>query len=68
LISYPAIASSPLVCETSLTTSTYQTGAMATYQLFTAVYGLDRANFGHYKFSCNFTAVCRIQIQAKFCN
>ncbi|MDY0190024.1 MAG: hypothetical protein RBR22_04745, partial [Desulfuromonas sp.] len=43
LISYPAIASSPLVCETSLTTSTYQTGAMATYQLFTAVYGLDRS-------------------------
>jgi len=31
-----------LVCETSLTTSMYQTGAVAAHQLFTAVYGLNR--------------------------
>ena len=41
LISYPAIASSPLVFETFLTASIYQTGAVAAHQLFTAVYGLN---------------------------
>jgi hypothetical protein len=48
LISYPAIASSPLVCETSLTTSMYQTGAVAAHQLFTAVYGLNLGGLDAY--------------------
>ena len=38
---------SPLVCETSLTTSMYQTGAVAAHQLFTAVYGLNQSFYVH---------------------
>ena len=38
LVLYPTIASSPLACETSSSTSIYQSGTVAAHQVFAAIY------------------------------
>ena len=41
LVLCPIIASSPLVCDTSSSTSIYQSGTVAAHQVFAAVYGFN---------------------------
>lgn len=41
LVLYPTIASSPLACEASSSTSIYQSGTVAAHQVFAAIYGFN---------------------------